>query len=93
MFGLANHSVPDEEVTLESLPALPTAALRHRYRYEYLMGVAKERNEASASEPGLLQRVVRDFLQATHWAAPKNPGRRKLRMGKILGSLYRGTWY
>ena len=70
MFGLADACAPSEEVSLESLPALPTAALRHRF--EYLMGVAKDRSEAAAGEPGLLRRVVRDFLQATHWAAPKS---------------------
>ena len=68
MFGTACASEPEEESTLESLAPLPTAALKHRF--EYLMGVAKARNDSSAGEPGLLRRVVHDFLQATHWAAP-----------------------
>ena len=69
MFGTTSTSEPVDELTLESLAPLPTTALKHRF--EYLMGVAKTRNDSTASEPGLLRRVLHDFLQATHWAAPR----------------------
>jgi hypothetical protein len=64
--------VTSEASTLEALPPLPTWALRNRF--EYLLNVSAERRppDIVPTNPGLLRRVLHDFLTATHWAANKN---------------------